>query len=97
MDEPEVRFLAQPSFQCALDIHGLKGEKIEENSITNSKNGNIFMIVMTLSAPKNFEARKFIRNSVSAWAEKTSRKEGKFYILIFGGFAPCIWICHKVG
>ena len=62
-----VRFLAQPSF---------------EYSITNSMKDNIFMIVMTLSAPKNFEARNFIRNSVKDWTEKTSRKEGRNCLLM---------------
>ena len=41
MDEPEVQYLLQPSFECL-----------------GSNKPSIFMIVMTLSAPKNFEARK---------------------------------------
>ena len=67
MEERNVRFLTQPSFDC---------------SITNSMKDSIFMIVMTLSAPKNFEARKFIRNSVKDWTEETSRKEGTNCLLI---------------
>ena len=79
MDENEVQFLSQPSIQCSLDAHGVKDVEISENSITNSESSNIFMIVMTLSAPKNFEARNFIRDSIRAWAVKTARKEGKAY------------------
>ena len=67
MEERNVRFLSQPSLEC---------------SIINSMKDSIFMIVMTLSAPKNFEARKFIRNSVKDWTEKTSRKEGKNSLMI---------------
>ena len=59
MDEPEVQYLLQPSFEC---------------SGTNYT--NIFMIVMTLSAPKNFEARNFVRNSIKKWSDATSRGEG---------------------
>ena len=63
MDELDVRFLAQPSFKCS------------NKQLNHEK---IFMLVMTLSAPKNFEARNFIRNSIKAWTDKTSRNEGRF-------------------
>ena len=65
MDEPDVRFIAQPSFECS-------------NKKSNKE--KIFMLVMTLSAPKNFEARNFIRNSIKAWTDKTSRNEGNFFV-----------------
>ena len=83
MDEREVQFLSQPSIQCPLDVDGVKDIDISENSITNAGSSNIFMIVMTLSAPKNLEARNFIRDSIRAWSGKTSRKEGKVYFWIF--------------
>ena len=63
MDEPEVQYLLQPSFEC------LGPDK-----------PSIFMIVMTLSAPKNFEARNFVRNSIKKWSDGTSRKEGSSVI-----------------
>ena len=63
MDEPEVQYLLQPSFECL-----------------RSNKPSIFMIVMTLSAPKNFEARNFVRNSIKKWSDATSRKEGSSII-----------------
>ena len=63
MDEPEVQYLLQPSFECL-----------------GSSKPNIFMIVMTLSAPKNFEARNFVRNSIKKWSDATSREEGSLTI-----------------
>ena len=63
MDEPEVQYLLQPSFECL-----------------GSNKSSIFMIVMTLSAPKNFEARNFVRNSIKKWSDATSRKEGSSII-----------------
>ena len=78
MEEKEVRFLRQPSFQCSQYPTAQRDFKLKEFDTKVEKNNqsNIFMIVMTLSAPKNFEARNFIRNSIKSWRETTSKEEG---------------------
>ena len=78
MEEREVRFLLQPSFQCSSHPSVQRDFKMKEydTKVEGTKDSNIFMIVMTLSAPKNFEARNFIRNSIKSWTDATSRVEG---------------------
>ena len=78
MEEKEVRFLRQPSFQCSqypIAQQDFKMKELDAKVEINNET-NIFMIVMTLSAPKNFEARNFIRNSIKTWRETTSKEEG---------------------
>ena len=77
MDENHVKFLLTPSFQCSthqtIQSHSVQSENTENQRIPDS---SIFMIVMTLSAPKNFEARNFIRSSIKKWRQSTSRTQG---------------------
>ena len=74
MDEQDVQFLLTPSFKCSTpQIAQNKALNTENKKISDS---SIFMIVMTLSAPKNFEARNFVRNSIKRWKQSTSRSEG---------------------
>jgi hypothetical protein len=79
MEEREVQFLLQPSFECSPHPSVQRDVKMKEfdTKVQTNNDSNIFMIVMTLSAPKNFEARNFIRNSIKNWTEATSRLEGR--------------------
>ena len=78
MDEPVVQFLLTPTFKCSThqttEYMSVNKENTENQKISHS---NIFMIVMALSAPKNFEARNFVRNSIKKWKQSSSRSEGK--------------------
>ena len=85
MDEKDVQFIRQPSFKCSNDFN----TETEPSRTKNNKNkelekSSIFMIVMTLSAPKNFEARNFVRKSIEQWTKTTSRSEGNktFFTII---------------
>ena len=65
MNEKNVGFLLTPSYKC---------EKSHNEELT--EDSGIFMLVMTLSAPKNLEARNTIRNSIKNWTISTLRSEG---------------------
>ena len=77
MDETNVQFLLTPSFSCSTKETAAVKNKLNSNTEkVHNNSANIFMLVMTLSAPKNLKARNFVRNSIKKWEKSSSRSEG---------------------
>ena len=77
MDEANVQFLLTPSFSCSTKQNAAVKHKLNfETEKVHNDSANIFMLVMTLSAPKNLKARNFVRSSIKKWEKSTSRSEG---------------------